>query len=183
MVLRAIAAFRVEPLRRLVRISLTTVSTVRTNAPANVSAPEQRMEEVDEGEIDRHPRQVEQRRRPLAAEEAAHGVDVATALQRFRGGEAEARHVDGDAMRQRRDLPVEPGADADQHLGADDVEAALEQVEADRQRRQHDQRRDAAAGQRPVVDLHHVERAGQRQDVDHPGDHEQEQHDAAKASA
>jgi len=39
MVLRAIAAFRVDTLRRFVMISLTTVRTVSTNAPANVNAP------------------------------------------------------------------------------------------------------------------------------------------------
>ena len=143
---------------------------------------EQRMQEVDEGEIDRHPRQIEQRRRPLAAEEAAHRIDVAAALQRLRGREAEARHVDRDPMRQRRDLLVEPRADAHQHLRADHVETALEQIEPDRQRREQQQRRDAAAGQRAVVDLHHVERPGQRQDVDHAGDQEQEQDDAAKSA-
>ena len=133
MPLRSIAALRVDTLRRRVMISLTTVSTSRTNAPAKVSAPSSRMEEVDEREIDRHPRQVEQRRGALAAEEAADRVDVTPALQRFGGGEAEARHVDGDAVRQGRDLPVDPGADPHQHLGANDVEAALEQIEPDRQ--------------------------------------------------
>ena len=111
----------------------------------------------------------------LAAEKATHRVDVATALQRFRRGEAETRHVDGDAMGHRRDLLVETGADADEDLRSDDVEAALEQVQADRQRRQHDERWDAAAGQRPIVDLHHVERAGQGEDVYQPRDPEQEQ--------
>ena len=142
---------------------------------------EHRVEEVDEGQIDRHPGQVEQRRGALAAEETAHRVDVAPALQRLGGGEAEARHVDGDAVRQGRDLAVDTGADPHQHLGADDVEGALEQIEPDRQRRQHHQGRNAAAGQGAVVDLHHVDGAGERQHVDHAGDHEQKQDDAAEA--
>lgn len=87
---------------------------------------EHRMKEVDEGQIDRHPGQIEQRRGTLAAEEATDGVDVPPALQRFGGGEAKTRHVDGDAMRQRCDLAVDPGANPHQHLGADDVEGTLE---------------------------------------------------------
>ena len=85
-------------------------------------------------------------------------------------------------MSQRRDLPVQPCADADQHLGTDDVEAALKEVEPDSEARQNQKRWNAAAGQRPVVDLHHVERAGQRQHVDHPGNQKQKQHYAAEAA-
>ena len=76
---------------------------------------------------------------------------------------------------------VEPRAEADQDLRADDVEDALEQVEPDRQHRERQQCRNAAAGQRPIVDLQHVERAGQRQNVDDAGDDEQEDEDAAKS--
>ena len=140
------------------------------------------MQKVDEHQIDRHPWQVEQRRRPLAAEEAANGIDVAPAFERFGGREAETRHVDRHAMRQRRHLLVQPGADAHQHLGADDVEAALEEIQADGQARKDEKRRNAAAGQRPVVDLHHVERAGQRQHVDHSRNQEQEEHNAAESA-
>ena len=113
-------------------ISLTTVRTVSTNAPANVNAPSSGMQEIDERQIDRHPWQVEQRRRPLAAEEAANRIDVAPAFESFGRREAETRHVDCHAMRQRRDLLIQPRADPHQHLGADDVEAALEEIQADR---------------------------------------------------
>src|SRR5690348_18367512 len=64
-------------------------------------------------------------------------------------------------MGQRGDLPVETCADPYEDLRPHYVEAALEQIESDRQGRQYRQRRDAAAGQCPVVDLHHVEGAGQ----------------------
>ena len=132
MVLRAIAALRVDA-EALGQDFADDGEHRKHERTGERQRAEQGMQEVDEDQIDRHPWQVEQRRRPLAAEEAAHGIDVAAALQRLRGGEAETRHVDGDAMRQRRDLLVEPRANADQHLGADDVEAALEQIEADRQ--------------------------------------------------
>ena len=61
---------------------------------------------------------------------------------------------------------VEPGADAGQHLGADAVEGALQDVGREHDERDADQGRDAAARQHPVVDLQHVDRAGQHQDVD-----------------
>ena len=70
------------------------------------------MQHVDEDEVERHPGQVEQRNRPLAAQEAAHRVDVAAALQGLRRREAETRHVDRHLVRQRRDPAVEPGAQA-----------------------------------------------------------------------
>ena len=56
------------------------------------------MQEVDEYEIDRHPRQVEQRNRSLAAQETAHRVNVPATLQRLGGRKAEAWHVDGHLM-------------------------------------------------------------------------------------
>ena len=148
-------------------ISLTTVRTVSTNAPANVNAPSSRMQKVDERQIDWHPWQVEQRRRPLATEEAADRIDVSSPFEGFGGRETETRHVDGHAMRQRRHLLIEPSAYTHQHLGANDVEATLEEIQADDQARKDEKRRNAAAGQRPVVDLHHVQRSGQRQHVDH----------------
>ena len=92
--LRVIAAWWVVPWSRRVRISLTTVSRVSTTAPAEGQRAEPGVQEIDEDEIERHPGQVEQRARPLAAEEAAHRVDVAPALQRLGGRKAEPRHVD-----------------------------------------------------------------------------------------
>jgi hypothetical protein len=143
---------------------------------------QQGMKEVDERQIDRHPWQIEQCGRPLAAQEPADSVDVPSAFQRLRRREAETRHVDGDAMGQRRDLLIEPRADADENLRADDVEAALEHVEADGKGRQDEKRRDASAGQGSIVDLHHVQRAGQREQVDEARYQEEKQHNRAKTS-
>jgi len=58
-----------------------------------------RMQEVDEHQIDRHPRQVEQGRRPLATQKAPDGIDVAAAFERFGCGKAETGHVDCHAVR------------------------------------------------------------------------------------
>ncbi|MNT45160.1 hypothetical protein D3C72_1817270 [compost metagenome] len=140
------------------------------------------MQQPDEDEIDRDPRQVEQRHRPLAGQEPAQRVDVAAAFRRLRRRIAEARHLDHHLVGKRRQLRVEPGAEPDQDLRADDVEQALEQVEPDRQHRQRHQGGDAAAGQRPIVDLQHVEGAGQRQDVDQAGKAEEIDQDTAHAA-
>ncbi|MFK4486710.1 hypothetical protein ABIA45_001788 [Bradyrhizobium sp. USDA 336] len=86
------------------------------------------------------------------------------------------------AVRQGRDVAVDPGTDPHQHLGADDVESALTQIEPNRERRQHQQGRNAAAGQSAIVDLHHVDGAGERQHVDHAGDYEEEQDNAAETA-
>jgi hypothetical protein len=177
-VLRTTAALRVVCASDLVRISLITDG--QKHGAAQRQRAQQRMQDIDEDHEDRHPGQVEQRHRPLAAEEVAHGVDIAAAVERFRGREAVARHVDRHPVRQRRHLGIEPRPDPDQDLGTDDIEAALEHIQPDRQRRQHHERRHAAAGQRPVVDLHHVDRARQREDVDDPRDDEQEDNDPAK---
>ena len=85
-------------------------------------------------------------------------------------------------MGHRRDLAIEPGADPDQHLRSHDIEQALEEVQPDRDERQGDQRRHAATGQRPIVDLQHVERAGQRQHVDDARNPEQEEKYSAEAA-
>ena len=138
---------------------------------------QERMQQVDEDQEDRHPGDVEDRGGPLAAHEAAHRVHVAAALHRLGGGIAEAGHVDDDLVGERRDLPVEPAADPHQDLGAQDVEEALEEVEPDRQRREGEQGRDAAAAERAVVDLQHVDRPGEGEDVDDPRQSEDvEQH-------
>ena len=116
-----------------------------------------RMQKIDKRQIDRHPWQVEQRRRPLATEEAANRIDVPSPFEGFGGRETETRHVDCHSMRHRRHLLIEPSAYPHQHLGANDVEATLEEIQADDQARKDEKRRNAAAGQRPVVDLHHVQ--------------------------
>src|SRR6185295_12610233 len=116
-----------------------------------------RMQKIDERKIDWHPWQVEQSSRSLATEEAANRIDVSPAFQGFRRRESETRHVDCHAMRQRRHLLIQPSADTDQYLGTNDVEATLEEIQADDEARKDKKRRNAAAGQSPVVNLHHVQ--------------------------
>ena len=124
------------------------------------------MDDEAADEEDRHERHVEERRRAHAGEEVADLVEIADRLH--------AVGLLGALERQRRDEVedargehlVEPGADAGQHLGADAVELALQDVGGKDDERDADQGRDAAARQHPVVDLQHVDRAGEHQKID-----------------
>jgi hypothetical protein len=83
-------------------------------------------------------------------------------------------------MGDRGELLVEARTNAHQDLRAHHVEQALEKVEAYGECRKRHQRRHAAAGQGTVVDLEHVECAGQRKDVDDPRDAEEIDADSAE---
>ena len=84
------------------------------------------VKDIDEDQIERHPRQVEEGNGALASQKAADRIDIPAAFQRLRCRETEPRHVDGDLVRQRRQLPVELRPYTHENLGADDVEDALE---------------------------------------------------------
>jgi hypothetical protein len=81
------------------------------------------------------------------------------------------REVDDSAMDRARETPVEQGRGAHHHARANEIECALERVGADQQYREGDQGRHAPAGQDPVVDLEHVERAGEHQQIDDAREH------------
>src|SRR5205809_878357 len=61
---------------------------------------------------------------------------------------------------------IERGRDADEHTRAKDIEHALKGEQCERQDRQRHQSRNAPAWKHPIVDLEHVERAGQVEDID-----------------
>src|SRR5690606_1892973 len=84
-------------------------------------------------------------------------------------------------MCQGGDLAVQTGADAHQNLRAQNVKQTLEEVEPHRQQRDGQQGRNARARKGAVVDLQHVEGAGQRQDVDDTRYEEQKDCDGAKS--
>ena len=144
--------------------------------------PEQRMEQVTDCEIERDPRQVEQRGRAEPGEIAAHLVEVAHRLQPVAARARPQRPARDDIVSARRERAVEPLADADKDAPTQNVEERLEQIEAADQRGEADQRRHAVARHHAVVDFQHEERAGQVQHVQHGGDQaEPDQHAAAGA--
>ena len=67
-------------LRSIVRRSLSHVSTKSKDIPVSSQQAEPRTEEEDEGNVDRHPWEVEDRDQSLAGQERTHGVHIADRL-------------------------------------------------------------------------------------------------------
>ncbi len=53
---------------------------------------------------------------------------------------------------------------------ANEIQEAVGDIEQRHQYGQTNERRDAIGGQHPIIDLQHVEGAGQRQQIDHAGE-------------
>ncbi len=126
---------------------------------------EPRMDDETADEEDRHEGHVEHGCRAEARQEPADLVEIADRLQAFGRFGALERHRGDEVEHAAGQELVEAGADSGQHLAAQRVEAALQQVGRQHDQRQADQRRDAAARQHAVVKLEHVDRPGQGQDI------------------
>ena len=125
------------------------------------------MERETDREIERQPRQVEERARSHAAEEGTNIVEIAQRLQTLVAGARDQRQPHHGVEHPLVERFIERGADPPEDPAADQVEHALRNVEAAGEDDQADQRRHAAAREHPVVDLQHEERAGQIEQVDH----------------
>ena len=131
-------------------------------------------------EEDRHERHVEHRCRPEARQEAADLVEIADRLKALGGFgalEGHRRHQVEDATGQEF---VEPRTDAGQHLAAKRIEPALQNVGSQYDQRETDKGGNTAAGQHAVVELEHVDRPGEGQDVD---DRREDRHAAERRKA
>ena len=128
------------------------------------------MQHVDDEEIERHPGQVEEGGRPGSGDKAPDLVEVADRLH----ARSLVARPQGQKQRGRESLAmqlaIERVADADEKPQPDEVEQAVDRIEPDHDDGDADQRRHALRGQHAVVDLQHVERAGQAEDVDHGGE-------------
>ena len=136
------------------------------SAPIEGDEPEPGMEQKAEPEIERQPGQVEERGRADARQEASHRVEVPQRLQALRAGAALQRQGDDDVEDAGGQLGVEGRPDPGEQALAQEIEHALQPEQEDDENREADQGRDAAARQHPVIDLQHIDRAGQHQDVD-----------------
>ncbi|MNZ55027.1 hypothetical protein D3C78_729450 [compost metagenome] len=125
-----------------------------------------RVDQVGDQQVDRRPRRIEEGEQRIAGEELAHLRQILQGLRRISAGTAEVALEGGseDALVQ---LHVEAVADTDQHARAGDLQQCHQHVQAAHQDGQHQQRGDVAADQGAVVDLHHVHRRRQHQQVDH----------------
>jgi hypothetical protein len=117
-----------------------------------------------DGEVERNPREIEQRRRARARQERADRIEVADRLLAIAsrlGPRAHDRIEDPRAY-----AGMELVADAHEQTAARDVQQALEREQDGGQHRQGDQRGHAAARQDTIVDLQHEQRPRQHQHVD-----------------
>ena len=128
---------------------------------------EQPVEGKADRQIERQPRQIEERARPHAAEERADIVEIAQRLQALVAAADHQRQPHDGLEHAGVDGFVERGSDPAENASAEQVEHALGDVQSAGENDQADQGRHAAARQHPVVDLQHEDRAGQVQQVDH----------------
>ena len=127
---------------------------------------------------DRDPRQVDEADRALPGEKAPHLVEVADRLGGVAGLLARGGQPDDRGMRNCGEVPVEKPGRARHDAVADQVQGGLKGECAAQQERQGDQSGNALAGEHPIVDLQHVERTGEHQDVHHRGEQRHSPYDA-----
>ena len=89
---------------------------------------QQPVERETNGEVERQPGQIEERARPLAAEEGADVIEVAQRLQAFVAGADHQRQAHDGFEHAGIDGFIERGADAAENPSPDQVEAALGDV-------------------------------------------------------
>ena len=128
---------------------------------------EQPVKRKADREIERQPRQIEERARPHAAEKRPDIVEIAQRLQALVAPADHQRQPHHGFEHAGVDGFVERGSDAAENASPDQIEAALGDVEAAGKNHQADQGRHAAARQHAVVDLQHENRAGEVQQIDH----------------
>ena len=117
-------------------------------------------------DIDRQPRQIEERGQARARHERSHIVQVADRLLAFRGGAALQRRSHDELENAGRQPFVDPAPDAEQDASAQHVEQALKREQHQHEQRQSDQSWNAAARQHTVIDLQHEQRSGENEQAD-----------------
>ena len=127
---------------------------------------DQGMEQEADRQIERHPRQIEQRRRAHGRHERTDTVEIVQRLVARRRQRLQ-RQLGGDIVDALAQRLVDRARDPHQDAAADDVEKALEAEHDRRQDADADQGGDAAARDDPVVDFEHEDRPGQLQHVEH----------------
>ena len=140
------------------------------------------MEGEADRQIERQPRQVEERARPHAGEKRPDVVEVAQRLQALAAAPRHQRQPHYGFEHPAAQRLVQRGADTDQDSSPDQVENALGDVQSAGENDQADQGRHAPARQHPVVDLQHEDRAGQIEQVDHAA-HDADADEGAAAGA
>jgi hypothetical protein len=126
---------------------------------------EQRMQQEDHEKVGRHPGHVVQRQRARRTEEAAHRAEVAQRLHPV--GAAAQLALDGAGEALGSDLFLEPIADALHDARPRAFQQRHQRQRDDGNEGQIQQRVQVARGQHAVEHLHHVQRDGELQHIDH----------------
>ena len=129
--------------------------------------PEPGVDEETDGQEHRDPGQINDGDRARTGQKAADRIEVADRLGAVAGVPAGHGQADHRAVHRQGEALVEHRRGPHHHARADQVEHALEGIGADQEDRERNQRRHAPAAQDPVVDLEHVERPGEHQQVHH----------------
>ena len=123
------------------------------------------MEQEANTKIDRHPGQIEQRSRPAPGQEAANLVKIPQWLLAVTIAARLERQAHDCIEHTKPEPLIEVTPDPNADPASDKIETALEEIKHHRQHQQRDERRNAATGQHPVIDLKHEERAGEHQEI------------------
>lgn len=133
---------------------------------------DQRVDEEADEDLERQERQVGERRRAAAGDEAPDLVEVAQRLEAVAGQRIAQRQRHDGAEDLGMHHLVEIGGYADQDARPHVVEEPERQVEDRRDEAEADERRYALAGHDAVVDLEHEQRTGEGQDVHDAAEHD-----------
>ncbi len=128
---------------------------------------EQPVKRKADQEVERQPRQIEECARPHAAEKRPDIVEIAQRLQALVATAYQERQPHHGFEHARVEGFVECSSNAAENATANQIEAALRDVEAAGENHEANQGRHAAARQHAVVDLQHENRAGEVQQIDH----------------
>ena len=142
--------------------------------------PEPGVDEETDGQEHRDPGQINNGDRARTGQKAPDRIEVPDRLGPFAGVPAGHGQADHRAVHRQGEALVEHRSGPHHHARADQVEGPLEGIGADQKDRKSNQRRHAPAAQHPVVDLQHVERAGEHQQVHHA---REQRHAAERALA
>lgn len=127
------------------------------------------MQNEDHRDVDRRPGKIEDRMDAHSGDELAEGVEI---TQQLTARPTETRRAIDDCRHDSSsDLLVETDAGARQHAGAYRVEPGQRQEGHQQGNGQHHQRNLAGARDYPVIDLQHVQRAGQIKQIDRQAEH------------
>ncbi len=127
------------------------------------------MEQKADREIDRHPRQIEERNRAASGQKAAYRIEVANRLSAVTFCSGLERQPDDRVVDAGTHGFVETMADPHQDAASNHVDEPLRAVQTGHQDQQTDQCRQTAARQDTIVDFEHEQRTGQHQNVAHAG--------------